>query len=64
MSENLFLIWSYEHNAWWTPQRSGYTTDLHKAGRYTESEAWEICQRANQYSRQPNEIMISDFSGN
>jgi hypothetical protein len=64
MSKTLFLIWSYEHNAWWAPGRSGYTSDLRKAGRYTEAEAQEICLQANQYSRHQNEIMVSDFTDN
>jgi len=29
-----FLIWSYEHDAWWGPNGRGYVKDIEKAGRY------------------------------
>lgn len=28
----MYLIWSYEHNAWWKPNRWGYTTNIKEAG--------------------------------
>lgn len=34
-----YLIWSYEHDAWWRPFDSGYTDLTEKAGRYTANEA-------------------------
>jgi len=37
-----YLIWSFEHRAWWGPDRCGYTTDIERAGRYTKEEAGEI----------------------
>jgi hypothetical protein len=37
-----YLIWSWEHQAWWGPNRCGYTTDVGLAGRYTEAEAGAI----------------------
>jgi hypothetical protein len=33
------LLWSNRWNAWWGPNRSGYTNDVWQAGRYTRSEA-------------------------
>ena len=36
-----YLIWSWEHDAWWRPARRGYTEDVAEAGRYTEAEAAE-----------------------
>lgn len=42
-----YLIWSHEHGAWWKPARWGYTHDVTKAGRYSESEAQGICDNAN-----------------
>lgn len=37
-----FLIWSFEHDAWWAPNRCGYTTDISKAGRYSKEDAGDI----------------------
>lgn len=37
-----YLIWSFEHQAWWRPNSNGYTTDLAQAGRYSQEEAGRI----------------------
>lgn len=37
-----YVIWSYEHRAWWAPYRCGYTEDLEQAGRYSLREAGDI----------------------
>jgi hypothetical protein len=42
-----WLVWSYEHNAWWGPNHCGYYTDLGSAGLYTEPEAKHIEYSAN-----------------
>ena len=42
-----YLIWSFEHRAWWGPGRVGCTTATHRAGIYTAEEANEICDEAN-----------------
>ena len=34
-----YLIWSFEHRAWWGPGRVGYTTAAHRAGIYTASQS-------------------------
>ena len=48
MSEDdRWLIWSYEHDAWWRPGAWGYTRELAEAGRYSGAEAERIIQRAN-----------------
>lgn len=38
-----FLIWSYEHEAWWQPMSSGYTEDITKAGVYTAQDLADTC---------------------
>ncbi len=37
-AEQLHLIWSNQHNAFWKPDGRGYTNQLAEAGRYTENE--------------------------
>lgn len=38
----MFLIWSFEHHAWWAPERRGYVPTVDQAGRYTADEAGAI----------------------
>ncbi len=44
-----YLVLSAKHSphdglaAWWGPHRTGYYTDLAKAGRYSLAEALDIC---------------------
>lgn len=42
-----WFVWSFEHNAWWGPNRGGYYTEVRAAGLYTEKEAMEIVRSAN-----------------
>ena len=42
MSELVFVIWSWEHHAWWAPNQQGYTEQLEQAGRYNFAEAADI----------------------
>lgn len=44
--KNLFLIWSYQHTAWWRPGSRGYTWDIAKAGLYEKAEAEGIVENA------------------
>ena len=37
-----YVIWSFEHQAWWAPEERGYVTDLALAGRYTAEDAGRI----------------------
>jgi hypothetical protein len=37
-----YVIWSFEHLAWWAPARQGYVDELTAAGRYTAREAGDI----------------------
>ena len=38
-----YLVWSCEHDAWWRPNKCGYTLNLPQAGLYTRTEALAIC---------------------
>ena len=40
MSE--YVIWSFEHRAWWGPSHRGYTPHLDDAGRYSKRDAGDI----------------------
>ena len=46
-SDARYVIWSFEHRAWWAPGRRGYTPDLGAAGRYRRTDARRIVQQAN-----------------
>jgi hypothetical protein len=59
MESRDWLIWSLEHQAWWCPRGQGYTQNLNEVGCYTQSEAKEICDNANRYSNQIEDIMIN-----
>jgi hypothetical protein len=41
-----YVIWSFEHDAWWGPDESGYVQQLHHAGRYTAEDAGRIVVRS------------------
>jgi len=47
MSGDTYVIWSYEHGAWWRPASCGYTTRLEEAGHYSKVEADRIVADAN-----------------
>jgi len=51
MGEKMFYIQAhgYVGNSmlWWRINYSGYTTDLDKAGKYTEIDAEQICSNGN-----------------
>lgn len=55
-----YLIWSIEHDAWWGPNETGYTTVTAQAGRYTRDRAAAIVQRANIPCPpdRPNEVYV------
>jgi hypothetical protein len=51
MDEEIYLIWSEEHGAWWNPNRAGYTKSMVRAGRYSREEAEAISNSANGHGR-------------
>lgn len=53
----MYIIWSFEHKAWWRSGRQGYTEDVMEAGKYTFAEAEEICISAS-YSGEIQEAMV------
>lgn len=58
MISNNYLIYSYEHKAWWKPGKRGYSEDIGEAGVYSFEYAVEICKSANLHTYSPNEVMI------
>lgn len=38
----MYLIWSFEHHAWWAAASMGYVQTIESAGRYTATEAGAI----------------------
>lgn len=42
-----WLIWSYEHRAWWGPAFAGYTVHLLSAGVYTKAAAEDEARDPN-----------------
>jgi hypothetical protein len=57
LQDTLFLIWSFEHGAWWGPDRRGYTPRLDEAGHYSREDASAIVAMANVVTVE--EVMVS-----
>lgn len=53
-------IWSIEHNAYWKPNRCGYTKKIEEAGDYPLTEALSICANAGTTNGIPNEAVYPD----
>ena len=58
-----YLIWSNAYRRWWRADRSGYTSDIDSAGRYSRLEALQ-CARVRDWLAHddggPGEIAISE----
>lgn len=50
-----YVIWSFEHDAWWRRAKWGYTQELAEAGRYPKDEAESIVFKANRHVKTPHE---------
>lgn len=44
--ELVYLVWSFEHRAWWMSNQRGYTTVYGEAGKYNKTEADEIVKKS------------------
>ena len=57
-----WLIWSFEHNAFWKSGCCGYSTKRIEAGRYSFEEACFIVHDGNRFVNinKPHEAMICD----
>jgi len=44
--DDIYLVWSNEHDGWWKAGGWGYSAALKSAGHYTRDEALDICKRA------------------
>lgn len=53
-----YVIWSFEHRAWWKRAKWGYSDALADAGRYPKDEADAIVFKANRYAKTPHETAI------
>jgi hypothetical protein len=40
-----YLVWSHEHGRWWR-KSNGYTSHISQAGRFSRTQALDICQGA------------------
>jgi len=60
MIDDPWVIWSFEHDAWWGPHGWGYVSSLAQAGRYTEAQAREIEARANIVHRHECALSLAD----
>ena len=52
-----WVVWSFEHAAWWGPDHRGYVRELAQAGRYSELQALRIEHDAN--LAVPHELAMS-----
>lgn len=59
--EDLYYIYSFEHGAWWKPNKNGYTDSLDKAGKYTKEEAYKMCAFANWVSLEEVPVAVAYF---
>jgi hypothetical protein len=56
----VYVLWSFEHDAWWAPDCRGYTLALDEAGRYTGEEAADILADANLVATNEQVMRLED----
>lgn len=57
-----FLIYSLEHQAWWTKNCYSYEKDLTKAGVFSAESALMICKEANMVSLEELMVPVGMFA--
>jgi hypothetical protein len=55
MFDGKYVIWSYQHGAYWRSASAGYCTLIFGAGLYDRAEAEEIAREANRFSDRKTE---------
>ncbi len=59
----MYLIFSFEHLAYWAPNNRGYVHDVKNAGLYTKSQAETICRNANMHGAINEEMRLASDYG-
>jgi len=54
---SLFVVWAGVYGAYWGANRSGYTSNLELAGKYSAKDAYDIV-RGSDHSRQESVILL------
>jgi hypothetical protein len=55
-----WLIFSFDHMAWWRPDSAGYTGKVAEAGHYTATEYCRIAERSDPREKPKMPIHISN----
>lgn len=61
-AEEMYLVWSNEHRAWWRPNSQGYAKSIEDAGVYTREEAMDIARTSRNgwtVDHTPDEIPVA-----
>lgn len=56
--ENLWLVWSHEHGAWWGANNCGYYTCIESAGRYSLGQALQCASSRSKTGEAPPEVIV------
>ena len=56
-----WIIWSFEHDAWWAANECGYTPKMLAAGVYTKQRADEIVEKANIHGVNEKAVMLREI---